>query len=190
MLSPFGIVNIDARRLNDRKRFLTQRMGQIEFITGQIQTVLVPRNSQGLAKFSRPVSQILADFLRLPALYHERSPFSRFNSPYEHGLALSFRTGDDIEAAVHAVNQVDITDAAGVEHRCCPLGKAMKSMGSVVGKAVVTAAISFGLDDEATAEALRRFMDEVLPQQARGQYAGIDAKFVSPPFPASHAFFR
>ena len=63
-------------------------------------------------------------------------------------------------------------------------------MGSVVGKAVVTAAISFGLDDEATAEALWRFMDEVLPQQARGQYAGIDAKFVSPPFPAGHAFFR
>ena len=41
MLSPFGILNIDARRLNDRKSFLTQRMGQIEFITGQIQTQVI-----------------------------------------------------------------------------------------------------------------------------------------------------
>ena len=77
-----------------------------------------------------------------------------------------------------------------MEHRCRPLGQAAETVGPIVGKAVIRTAIGFGLDDTAAADALWRFMDDILAQQAWGQQAGIDTKLVSPPSAAYHSFLR
>src|ERR1043166_1135676 len=102
-------------------------------------------NRERLAELARPGSQ-LAVFDDGPAASHPLDPFEGFDGAHQNCVRHIFRACDDVELVVHAVDEVDVCDAARAVHR---LGARGAATAVGVRRAVFHAAVSLDLDDAA-----------------------------------------
>src|SRR6185295_1903887 len=78
-----------------------------------------------------------------PAAGHALDPEARLERPYQHGPRLAVAAGDDVEAVVDSIDEVDVGVARRTEHH----GVARRGSGPGVARGVLGSAVGLDLDD-------------------------------------------
>src|SRR5690348_5965610 len=106
---PIGTVpDADPRRNADPERLGIFSGADHQRSLGQIRAVVRAGDAQCESQLARTVGQILDPSRAGAPPAHARDPLQRLQSPDQHASRAALRFGNNVEALVHAVDQVDI----------------------------------------------------------------------------------
>lgn len=125
----------------------------------EVGAVEAPVDGHGEAEAARAAGEG-GPFRPAAAALHEVPPFHGFARPEEDAARGAFFFADDIEAAVHAVDEINVCAAGLAEEHFRPRRASPERMGPVVGLPFKAAAVGFRLCNADRCTAFRRFPDE------------------------------
>lgn len=125
----------------------------------EVRTVEGAVDGHGEAEAARAAGKERAPRFR-PPLPDERQPFHRLARPEKDAARGAFGVAADVEAAVHAVDEINVRAAGLAEDHFRPRRASPERMGPVVGLPFKAAAVGFRLRNADRCTAFRRFPDE------------------------------
>jgi len=126
-------------------------------------TILLTSNGKSLGQLAGPVGETGCRSMPMPALIHKIETGKRFERANKNAPRLIFAVGNDVEALVHTVDEVDVSASRRAKQNPSALRFSARGMSSQV----VEAEIGFGLDDHSG-----RFAVDDHAAQERGREFG------------------
>ena len=126
-------------------------------------------DGEGLAEFAWAAGEFCAGDVgcELAVEGHFRQAEQGFERADEDGAGHAFRLAGDVDAVVHAVDEVDVGVAGFAEHDGVAGRDAAKAVGGRVGDGAVRAVVGFDFDDATGEPAVCGAPGEELAEQTR-----------------------
>ena len=134
----------------------------LERAGGKIHSVLLSGDTHRQRQFAGTIGQILNAFRGGTAAAHGGDSSDRFQGANQDTAGLADRLRDEVQAFVHAVDEIDVGVAGLIEHYAGAIGDAAPGMSG----AVVDAQVGFHFDDSSGSFS----MDEDFAQAVTGDF--------------------
>ena len=155
----------DARCHRDFQRALLQRLANGQGTAGNVCAVLRSRNGEREREFPRAAGQVFGLSGCRPAAPHQIKSGDRFQRSDQHAAGPALRFGDQIEALVHTVDEVDVGVAGRSENHAGAIGEAARGM----RRQIVAAKVGFGLHDDAGSASMYQGFAEKIARDLHGR---------------------
>ena len=153
----------------------------VKGVSGEIHTVKGHVYAHGLGEAAGAGGKEF--FLCLvSSLFHEVQAFQGFQGTDKDGAGLAFMAADEIEAGIHAVNEVYVGMTPFAEDDSCPGCEAFEYMGPVVFVSLIDFPVGFAFYNTAGSDSFGRTSDDDGTYQFLGCSDSITKKVFSFPF--------
>ena len=153
-----GVTAISMARRSTRLAYGERAAGDVDAVVGSC-------DRQRQRQFAGAVGQVFGLSRRRAPLPHQLDSCNRFQRANQHAARRAFGLGHQVEALVHAVDEVDVGVAGRAEDHAGAIGQAARGM----RRQVVPAQVGFGLDDDARGAPVHQ---DLAQQVARNVYGG------------------
>jgi hypothetical protein len=171
------LANADARGDRNSKRRFLAPLANGKAAAIETSAIVLARDGQSLRQLAGTIGEAAIGTAPASSRTHFIEAAKRFERANQDGTRTAVVLGDDVQAFMHAIDEVDVRSTGGAEQNSC----AFRETACGVRGQVIEPKISFGFDDHPSGAIMRQHTSE----QSRCEFnCGAFEKLDTKPFGA------